>query len=239
VGFDQGGLLTDAVDQHPHCVLLLDEIEKAHPDLFNILLQVMDHGKLTDHNGKSVNFRNVILIMTTNAGAAELAKNAIGFGQETREGEDKEAIERMFTPEFRNRLDAIITFANLPPEVVGRVVDKFVMELEGQLSDRNVTIELTPAARNWLSKKGYDSRMGARPLGRVIQQEIKKPLADQLLFGDLITGGHVKVDIKDNKVSFDVNAAKAPPKKSTKASGKSRGSKNSGKGGTKKPETVR
>ena len=213
VGFDQGGLLTDAVDQHPHCVLLLDEIEKAHPDLFNILLQVMDHGQLTDHNGKSVNFRNVILIMTTNAGAADLAKNAIGFERTTRAGEDQEAIERMFTPEFRNRLDAIITFANLSPEVVGRVVDKFVMELEGQLSDRNVTIELTPAARDWLAKKGYDSRMGARPLGRVIQQEVKKPLADQLLFGDLITGGHVKVDVKKDEIQFDITAAKAEPKR--------------------------
>jgi ATP-dependent Clp protease ATP-binding subunit ClpA len=213
VGFDQGGLLTDAVDQHPHCVLLLDEIEKAHPDLFNILLQVMDHGKLTDHNGKSVNFRNTILIMTTNAGAADLAKNAMGFERDVREGDDKEAIERMFTPEFRNRLDAIITFANLSPEVVGKVVDKFVMQLEGQLSDRNVTIELTQAARNWLAKRGYDSRMGARPLGRVIQQDIKKPLADHLLFGDLITGGHVKVDVADDKLTFVITASKVAPKK--------------------------
>ena len=215
VGFDQGGLLTDAVDQHPHCVLLLDEIEKAHPDLFNILLQVMDHGKLTDHNGKSVNFRNVILIMTTNAGAADLAKNAIGFERESREGDDKEAIERMFTPEFRNRLDAIIPFAGLSPEVIGKVVDKFVMQLEGQLSDRNVTIELTQAARDWLAKRGYDSRMGARPLGRVIQQEIKKPLADHLLFGDLITGGHVAVDIADGKPSFVITPSKAAKKEST------------------------
>ncbi len=218
VGFDQGGLLTDAVDQHPHCVLLLDEIEKAHPDLFNVLLQVMDHGQLTDHNGKSVNFRNVILIMTSNAGAADLAKNAIGFERTSRAGEDQEAIERMFTPEFRNRLDAIITFANLSPDVVGRVVDKFVMELEGQLSDRNVTIELTPAARDWLAKKGYDSRMGARPLGRVIQQEVKKPLADQLLFGDLITGGHVKVDVNDGKIVFETITAKSEPKKKSSKS---------------------
>ena len=213
VGFDQGGLLTDAVDQHPHCVLLLDEIEKAHPDLFNILLQVMDHGKLTDHNGKSVNFRNAILIMTTNAGASDLAKNAMGFERESREGDDKEAIERMFTPEFRNRLDAIITFATLPPEVVGKVVDKFVMQLEGQLSDRNVTIELSQGARDWLAKRGYDSRMGARPLSRVIQQEIKKPLADHLLFGDLITGGHVAVDVKDDKLTFVITPAKTAPKK--------------------------
>jgi ATP-dependent Clp protease ATP-binding subunit ClpA len=215
VGFDQGGLLTDAVDQHPHSVLLLDEIEKAHPDLFNILLQVMDHGKLTDHNGKSVNFRNVILIMTTNAGASELAKNAIGFEREAREGEDKEAIERMFTPEFRNRLDAIIPFAALSPEIVGKVVDKFVMQLEGQLSDRDVTIELSQAARDWLARRGYDSRMGARPLGRVIQQEIKKPLADHLLFGDLITGGHVKVDVVDGKPTFAITPAK--PKKEGEA----------------------
>jgi ATP-dependent Clp protease ATP-binding subunit ClpA len=240
VGFDQGGLLTDAVDQSPHCVLLLDEIEKAHPDLFNILLQVMDHGQLTDHNGKSVNFRNVIVIMTTNAGAADLAKNAIGFERDTREGEDQEAIERMFTPEFRNRLDAIITFATLSPEVVGRVVDKFVMQLEGQLSDRNVTIELTPAARDWLAKKGYDTRMGARPLGRVIQQEIKKPLADHLLFGDLITGGHVKVDAKKEKICFDITAAKTEPKKpSSKANGARTGSGKSGSAKSKKREPVR
>jgi ATP-dependent Clp protease ATP-binding subunit ClpA len=198
-------------------VLLLDEIEKAHPDLFNILLQVMDHGKLTDHNGKSVNFRNTILIMTTNAGAADLAKNAMGFERESREGDDKEAIERMFTPEFRNRLDAIITFANLSPEIVGKVVDKFVMQLEGQLSDRDVTIELTQEARNWLAKRGYDSRMGARPLGRVIQQEIKKPLADHLLFGDLITGGHVKVDVADDKLTFVITASKVAPKKEAEA----------------------
>ena len=213
VGFDQGGLLTDAVDQHPHCVLLLDEIEKAHPDLFNILLQVMDHGKLTDHHGKSVDFRNVILIMTTNAGAFEMSKNAIGFEREEREGDDKEAIERMFTPEFRNRLDATIPFGALSGDVIGKVVDKFVMQLEGQLSDRNVTIELTTAARDWLAKRGYDKRMGARPLGRVIQQEIKKPLADHLLFGDLITGGHVKVDVVDGKPTFVITAAKgAKPK---------------------------
>ncbi len=240
VGFDQGGLLTDAVDQHPHCVLLLDEIEKAHPDLFNILLQVMDHGKLTDHTGKSVSFRNVILIMTTNAGAADLAKNAIGFGRETREGEDQEAIERMFTPEFRNRLDAIITFGNLAPEVVGRVVDKFIMQLEGQLSDRNVTIELSTAARDWLAKKGYDSRMGARPLGRVIQQEIKKPLADHLLFGDLITGGHVKVGVEKDQVKFEITATKAEPKKSSaKQTSKRSGPGDSRRSGSKKREPVK
>jgi len=234
VGFDQGGLLTDAVDQHPHCVLLLDEIEKAHPDLFNILLQVMDHGKLTDHNGKSVNFRNAILIMTTNAGASDLAKNAMGFERESREGEDKEAIERMFTPEFRNRLDAIIAFAPLSTEIVGKVVDKFVMQLEGQLSDRNVTIDLTQAARDWLAKRGYDNRMGARPLSRVIQQEIKKPLADHLLFGDLITGGHVSVDVKDDKLTFVITPNKSPPKKESEDEDDL-----PPEGGTKAPETVK
>jgi ATP-dependent Clp protease ATP-binding subunit ClpA len=203
VGFDQGGLLTDAVDQKPHSVLLLDEIEKAHPDLFNILLQIMDHGRLTDHNGKSVDFRNVILIMTTNAGATELSKNAIGFGRDKREGDDIEAINRMFTPEFRNRLDAVIAFDGLTPEIVGRVVDKFVMQLEAQLADRQVSIELTEAARKWLAKKGYDPLFGARPLGRTIQEHIKKALAEELLFGKLAKGGTVKVDLKDDVLTFD------------------------------------
>ncbi|MBL8628280.1 MAG: AAA family ATPase, partial [Rhodospirillaceae bacterium] len=238
VGFDQGGLLTDAVDQHPHCVLLLDEIEKAHPDLYNILLQVMDHGKLTDHNGKSVDFRNVILIMTTNAGASESAKHAIGFGRDMREGEDTAAIEKMFTPEFRNRLDAIVPFSNLPPEIIGRVVDKFVMQLEAQLADRNVTIELTTAAREWLGKKGYDKQMGARPLARVIQQEIKKPLADKLLFGDLITGGHVSVDIADGKPTFTITPMKAAPKKSDDEDD-DHGTESDAGEGSKEPETVR
>src|SRR5476651_769822 len=175
VGFDQGGLLTDAIDQHPHCVLLLDEIEKAHPDLFNILLQVMDHGKLTDHNGKAVDFRNVILIMTTNAGAADLAKAAIGFTRSKREGDDMEAINRMFTPEFRNRLDAVIGFNHLSPEIIAKVVDKFVLQLEAQLADRDVTIELTDDSSKWLIKHGYDEQMGARPMARVIQEHIKKP----------------------------------------------------------------
>jgi ATP-dependent Clp protease ATP-binding subunit ClpA len=210
VGFDQGGLLTDAIDQHPHAVLLLDEIEKAHPDLFNILLQVMDHGKLTDHNGKTIDFRNVILIMTTNAGAAEMAKAAIGFNREVRVGEDTEAINRMFTPEFRNRLDAIITFANLTPEVVGRVVDKFVMQLEAQLADRQVTIELTDAAREWLARKGYDPLYGARPLARVIQEHIKKPLAEELLFGKLEKGGVVRVDAKDDNLDFSFPPPRLP-----------------------------
>ncbi len=209
VGFDQGGLLTDAIDQHPHCVLLLDEIEKAHPDLFNILLQVMDHGKLTDHNGKVVDFRNVILIMTTNAGASDMAKEAIGFARDEREGEDTEAIKRLFTPEFRNRLDSVITFAALTPEIVGRVVEKFVMQLEAQLADRNVTIELSSAAKEWLAERGYDRLYGARPLGRVIQEHIKKPLAEELLFGKLVRGGSVAVALKDGKLAFEYIAAEA------------------------------
>lgn len=204
VGFDQGGLLTDGVDQHPHCVLLLDEIEKAHPDVFNILLQVMDHGKLTDHNGKTVDFRNVILIMTSNAGASELAKSAIGFGRERREGEDEAAIERTFSPEFRNRLDAIISFGPLPKEVILQVVEKFVLQLEGQLMDRGVSIELTRPAAEWLADKGYDERMGARPLGRVIQEHIKKPLAEELLFGRLTKGGLVRVGVKDGKLDLEI-----------------------------------
>ncbi len=202
VGFDQGGLLTDAVDQNPHVVLLLDEIEKAHPDLFNILLQVMDHGKLTDHNGKSIDFRNVIVIMTTNAGASEMAKAPIGFERAERTGEDTEAIEKLFTPEFRNRMDAIIPFDSLPPEVVSRVVDKFVMELELQLEDQSVMIDLTDSARQWLAKKGYDRLYGARPLSRVIQEHIKKPLAEELLFGKLAKGGVVVVKIEDGRIAF-------------------------------------
>jgi ATP-dependent Clp protease ATP-binding subunit ClpA len=193
VGFDQGGLLTDGVDQHPHSVLLLDEIEKAHPDLFNVLLQVMDHGKLTDHNGKQVDFRNVILIMTTNAGASEMAKSAFGFTRSKREGDDHEAINRMFTPEFRNRLDATITFAHLSQEIIAQVVEKFVLQLEAQLGDRNVTIELSEEAARWLIANGYDELMGARPMARVIQEHIKKPLADEVLFGHLKNGGHVRV----------------------------------------------
>jgi ATP-dependent Clp protease ATP-binding subunit ClpA len=204
VGFDQGGLLTDGVDQHPHCVLLLDEIEKAHPDVFNILLQVMDHGTLTDHNGRSVDFRNVILIMTSNAGASEQAKSAIGFGRDRREGEDTAAIERTFTPEFRNRLDAVVSFAPLGKEVILQVVEKFVLQLEAQLMDRNVTIELTRPAAEWLAEKGYDDRMGARPLGRVIQENIKKPLAEELLFGRLMKGGVVRVGVKDDKLELIV-----------------------------------
>jgi len=204
VGFDQGGMLTDGVDQHPHCVLLLDEIEKAHPDVYNILLQVMDHGKLTDHNGRTVDFRNVILIMTSNAGAADQAKAAIGFGRDRREGEDTAAIERTFTPEFRNRLDAVISFAPLPKEVILQVVEKFVLQLEAQLLDRGVSIELTKPAAEWLAEKGYDDKMGARPLGRVIQEHIKKPLAEELLFGKLAKGGVVKVGIKDGALELRI-----------------------------------
>ena len=210
VGFDQGGMLTDGVDQHPHCVLLLDEMEKAHPDVYNILLQVMDHGKLTDHNGRTVDFRNVILIMTSNAGATEQAKSAIGFGRDRREGEDQAAIERTFTPEFRNRLDAVISFAPLPKEVILQVVEKFVLQLEAQLLDRGVSIELTRPAAEWLADKGYDDKMGARPLGRVIQEYIKKPLAEELLFGKLAKGGVVKVGIKDGALDLRIEGPGKP-----------------------------
>ncbi|SFZ81924.1 ATP-dependent Clp protease ATP-binding subunit ClpA [Devosia enhydra] len=212
VGFDQGGLLTDGVDQHPHSVVLLDEIEKAHPDLFNILLQVMDHGKLTDHNGKSVDFRNVILIMTSNVGAMELQKSPIGFGRKREQGDDEEAINRMFTPEFRNRLDAIISFGPLPPAVVRQVVEKFVLQLEGQLAERGVTINLTPEAAEWLASRGYDEKMGARPLGRVIQEYVKKPLADQVLFGELQNGGTVTVAVVGVGPDAKLELIAAPPR---------------------------
>jgi ATP-dependent Clp protease ATP-binding subunit ClpA len=217
VGFDQGGLLTDGVDQHPHCVLLLDEIEKAHPDLFNVLLQIMDHGKLTDHNGKQVDFRNVILIMTTNAGAADLAKQAYGFTRTKREGDDMEAINRLFAPEFRNRLDAIIGFNHLSQEIIAKVVEKFILQLEAQLADRDVTIELTEDASKWLIAHGYDEQMGARPMARVIQEHIKKPLADEVLFGKLKSGGHVRVIVvKDEagaeKLGFDFVEGPVTPK---------------------------
>ncbi|MEM8824034.1 MAG: ATP-dependent Clp protease ATP-binding subunit ClpA [Pseudomonadota bacterium] len=202
VGFDQGGLLTDGVDQHPHCVLLLDEIEKAHPDVFNILLQVMDHGKLTDHNGRAVDFRNVVLIMTSNAGASDAARAPLGFGRDRREGEDTAAIERTFTPEFRNRLDAIISFGPLPKETILQVVEKFVLQLEAQLLDRGVTIDLTTAAAEWIADKGYDDKMGARPLARVIQEHVKKPLAEELLFGKLAKGGVVKVGVKNGELNL-------------------------------------
>jgi ATP-dependent Clp protease ATP-binding subunit ClpA len=215
-------LLTDGIDQHPHSVLLLDEIEKAHMDLFNILLQVMDHGKLTDHNGKKIDFRNVVLIMTTNAGASDAAKESIGFGRGKREGEDEEAIKRLFTPEFRNRLDAVIGFAPLSRDTIDRVVEKFVLELEAQLIDRDVTFDLTQEATRWLGEKGYDDAFGARPLARVIQEHIKKPLADEILFGKLKSGGTVRVllDRENDKLAFefitDQPAAPASGKKKPK-----------------------
>ncbi|MGY2733447.1 ATP-dependent Clp protease ATP-binding subunit ClpA [Sphingomonas sp. UYP23] len=214
VGFDQGGLLTDAIDQQPHSVLLLDEIEKAHPDLFNILLQVMDNGRLTDQHGKTVDFRNVILIMTTNAGASDMARETLGFGNLTREGEDEQAVQKMFTPEFRNRLDAIVPFGYLPTEVVARVVDKFILQLELQLADRSVHIKLDDESKTWLTTKGYDKLYGARPMGRLIQEKIKQPLAEELLFGKLVHGGEVTVKLKDNALSFEITSA--PPKKPKK-----------------------
>jgi len=213
VGYDQGGQLTDAVDQHPHAVVLLDEIEKAHQDVYNILLQVMDHGQLTDSNGKKVDFRNVVLIMTTNAGAADAQRQHIGFGRGKADGESEEAIKRIFTPEFRNRLDAVVAFRSLTPEIIRQVVQKFVIQLEAQLADRNVTIETTDEAADYLAKNGFDELYGARPLARVIQEEIKKPLADDILFGKLSRGGHVKVVLKDGKIAFEITAASGGPKK--------------------------
>ena len=210
VGHDQGGLLTDAVDQHKHAVVLLDEIEKAHADIYNILLQVMDHGALTDALGKKVDFRNVILIMTTNAGAADSQRNSIGFGRGRSEGEDEAAIKRLFTPEFRNRLDAVVAFSSLSPEIIRQVVHKFVMQLEAQLADRHVTIELSEEAADWLAKNGFDELYGARPLARVIQEHIKKPLADEILFGKLVKGGHVLVSLEDGKIVFQIDGAGSP-----------------------------
>lgn len=223
VGFEQGGLMTDKIDQTPHCVLLLDEIEKAHPDLFNLLLQVMDYGKLTDNNGKRIDFRNVILIMTTNAGAADIAKTPVGFGRSigdnTDNYADNEAITRSFAPEFRNRLDAIVPFGNLKPATVERVVDKFVIQLEAQLADRKVSIDLSAGARKYLAKQGYDPAMGARPLSRVIQEKVKRPLAEEILFGELTEGGVVIVDFDKKKEELVFRFEEAPiitepPKKS-------------------------
>ena len=226
VGYDEGGLLTDAVMQHPHCVVLLDEIEKAHPDLFNVLLQVMDNGTLTDANGRKVDFRNVILVMTTNAGASDAAKNSIGFGRGRKDDEQEEALKRLFTPEFRNRLDSVITFGGLTPEIIEKVVEKFVLQLEVQLADRNVTIELAPAARDWLAKRGFDSDFGARPLARVIAEHVKKPMAEELLFGKLAKGGTVKisVDKKDpDQLAFKYVDDK--PAKKPKSAGKDKPAK--------------
>ncbi len=211
VGYDQGGLLTDAVDQNPHAVLLLDEIEKAHPDVFNILLQVMDYGKLTDHSGKTIDFRNVILIMTSNAGAVDLSREKIGFGESTRDGSDEQAINRAFSPEFRNRLDRIVSFKHLTPNIIEKVVDKFIFELETQMASQNVTIQLDAPACEWLAKKGYDVNMGARPLARVIENYVKRPLADELLFGKLANGGEVDISFDKQKKS-EIALAKSKTK---------------------------
>ncbi|MFC4293956.1 ATP-dependent Clp protease ATP-binding subunit ClpA [Novosphingobium tardum] len=221
VGFDQGGLLTDAVDQQPHCVLLLDEIEKAHPDLFNILLQVMDNGRLTDHHGKTVDFRNVVLVMTTNAGASDMARQGIGFGDVSKEDAGDEAVKRMFTPEFRNRLDAIVPFSYLPMTVVSRVVDKFILQLELQLAEQNVHIQFDGEARKWLSEKGYDKLYGARPMSRLLQEKVKQPLAEELLFGKLAHGGEVHVTMKDGALAFELTPA--PPRLVRKSAKKTKG----------------
>jgi len=217
VGYDQGGQLTDAVDQHPHAVVLLDEIEKAHQDVYNILLQVMDHGVLTDSNGKKVDFRNVVLIMTTNAGASDAQRQSIGFGRDKVVGEEEAALKRLFTPEFRNRLDAVVQFKPLTPEIIRQVVQKFVMQMEAQLADRNVTISLSDDAADWLAKNGFDELYGARPLGRVIQEHIKKPLADDILFGRLVRGGHVKIILKDSKIDFEIESTPEKPAKGSAA----------------------
>jgi len=207
VGFDQGGLLTESIKQKPHAVLLLDEIEKAHPDVFNILLQVMDHGKLTDSNGRTTDFRNVIVVMTTNAGAAQLSSRAIGFTGQKDATDAMEVIRRSFSPEFRNRLDAIIQFKSLTTEVIARIVDKFLLELEVNLSDRQVSLQVSDAARRWLAERGFDPEMGARPMKRLIQQQIKHRLADELLFGSLAQqGGQVLVDLADGELQIDVAA---------------------------------
>ena len=202
VGFDQGGLLTDGIDQHPHCVLLLDEIEKAHFDLFNILLQVMDYGKLTDHNGKKVDFRNVILIMTTNAGAADISKKKIGFNSLRSSTDSDEAINKLFSPEFRNRIDSIIHFNHLSPEIVLSIVDKFIIEIEAQLDDKKVTLNIDKQSKEYLAKKGFDEVYGARELGRIIQEEIKKPIAEELIFGKISNGGHVDISLVKDKIDF-------------------------------------
>ena len=203
MGFDQGGLLTEAINKHPHCVLLLDEIEKAHPGVFNLLLQVMDHGTLTDNNGRKADFRHVIIVMTTNAGADQMGRSGMGFMPAEHAGEEFVAIKQTFTPEFRNRLDAIVSFSPLSPDTIAHVVDKFVVELEGQLEEKGVSIEVEASARTWLALKGYDVAMGARPMGRLIQERIKKPLANELLFGRLANGGAVSVRAENDSLVFD------------------------------------
>ena len=203
VGFDQGGLLTDGIDQHPHCVLLLDEIEKAHYDLFNILLQIMDYGKLTDHNGKSVDFRNVILIMTTNAGAIDISKKRIGFNSKRSNDDNQEAINKLFSPEFRNRIDSTIHFNHLSKEVVLSIVDKFIIEVEAQLDDKGVTLSIEDDAKEYLANKGYDEIYGARELSRIIQEEVKKPIAEELIFGKISKGGHILISMKEKNINFD------------------------------------
>ncbi|WP_297922876.1 ATP-dependent Clp protease ATP-binding subunit ClpA [uncultured Agitococcus sp.] len=206
VGFDQGGLLTEAIAKHPHCVLLLDEIEKAHPEVFNLLLQVMDHGTLTDNNGRKSDFRHVILVLTTNAGAEAESRASIGFTQQDHSTDAMEVMKKMFTPEFRNRLDAIIQFKALDPIIIAGVVDKFLVELQAQLDDKHVVIEVDELARSWLAEKGYDKQMGARPMARVIQENLKKPLAEQILFGDLVGGGHVHVTVENDAIVLHVEA---------------------------------
>ncbi len=211
VGFDQGGLLTDAILKHPHAVLLLDEIEKAHPDVFNLLLQVMDHGTLTDNNGRKADFRNVIIVMTTNAGAQEMDRTSIGFTTPDHVSDGMDAIKRMFAPEFRNRLDAIVQFKALDPVTITHVVDKFLIELEAQLEPKGVTLEVSPAAKQWLAERGYDRKMGARPMARIIQEHIKKPLAEDLLFGRLVSGGHVRIDLQGDGLGFEISAEDVEP----------------------------
>jgi len=212
IGFDQGGLLTEAIAKQPHSVLLLDEVEKAHPDVFNLLLQVMDHGTLTDNNGRKADFRNVILVMTTNCGAEQMNRPSIGFTQQDHTRDAMEAIRRAFSPEFRNRLDAVVQFGPLDPVTIASVVDKFIIELEGQLEDKHVTFQVDEAARAWLAEHGFDKQMGARPMARVIQERIKRPLAEELLFGKLERGGHVHISAKDDELTFEVAPADASEK---------------------------
>ncbi|MGB5669914.1 MAG: AAA family ATPase, partial [Sedimenticolaceae bacterium] len=207
VGFDQGGLLTEEINKHPHSVLLLDEVEKAHPDVFNLLLQVMDHGTLTDNNGRKADFRNVIIVMTTNAGASEASRASIGFTTQDHSSDAMTAIRKLFTPEFRNRLDAIIQFGSLDKANILNVVDKFLFELEQQLEQKHVSLSASAEVREWLAERGYDPQMGARPMARVIQEHIKKPLAEELLFGRLARGGKVRVGVTDGELSFDIDEA--------------------------------